>query len=108
MLTTLKITAARERLTSIHKNLRADETIAVTNRGKKVLALMRWEKYDAIRETLSILEDENLMKKLKKSLREAEEGKLIPLEEVERKLKDDVQGVRNSHRRRNAHKNRGK
>jgi len=83
MLRTLKITAARKNLTSMHKTLRIDETIAVTNRDKKVLAVMRWEKYDAIRETLSILEDEALVKQLKRSLKEAREGKLIALEKIE-------------------------
>ena len=89
MLKTLKITAAREQLTSIRNRMRIDETIAVTNRGKRVLALMRWEKYDAIRETLSILEDEELMKKLRRSIKESEEGKLIPLEEVEKENADE-------------------
>ena len=85
MLKTLKITAARKKLTSIHRTLRMDETIVVTNRDKRVLALMRWEKYDAIRETLAILEDENLMRQLRRSIKEAAEGKLIPLERVDRK-----------------------
>jgi len=89
VLKTLKITAAREQLTSIRNRMRIDETIAVTNRGKRVLALMRWEKYDAIRETLSILEDEELMKKLRRSIKESEEGKLIPLEEVEKENADE-------------------
>jgi antitoxin YefM len=84
MLKTLKITAARKNLTSIHRTLRMDETIVVTNRDKRVLALMRWEKYDAIRETLAILEDENLMRQLRRSIKEAAEGKLIPLERVDR------------------------
>ena len=85
MLKTVKISAARRQLTSMHKTLRVDETIVVTNRDKRVLALMRWEKYDAIRETLAILEDEDLLKQLRRSIKEAEAGKLIPLEQVDRK-----------------------
>ena len=46
---------------------------------------MRWEKYDAIRETLTILEDENLMRQLRRSIKEAAEGPLIPLERLDRK-----------------------
>ncbi len=85
MLKTLKITAARKKLTSLHRTLRLDETVAVTNRDKRVLALMRWEKYDAIRETLAILEDDDLVRQLRRGIREADEGKLIPLEKVGRK-----------------------
>lgn len=82
MLKTLKISAARKKLTSIHRTLRVDETIAVTNRDKRVLAVMRWEKYDAILETLAILEDEELVRQLRRSIKEADEGRLIPLEKV--------------------------
>ncbi|HEY9595108.1 MAG TPA: type II toxin-antitoxin system Phd/YefM family antitoxin [Spirochaetia bacterium] len=93
MLKTLKITAAREQLTSLKKTMRADETIAVTNRGKKVLALMRWEKYDAILETLNILEDEELMEKLRQSLKEAREGKIISIDDLDDGA-DPVKGER--------------
>lgn len=82
MLKTLKVSAARKKLTSIHKTLRMEDAIAVTSRDKKVLVLMRWEKYDAIRETLSILADESLMKQLRRSLKEAREGKLLSLKKV--------------------------
>jgi PHD/YefM family antitoxin component YafN of YafNO toxin-antitoxin module len=84
MLKIMGITDTRERLTSLHDDLRINETVAVTNRGEKILAIMRWEKYEAIRETLAIMGDRRLMKLLRQSIREAKEGKLIPLEEVER------------------------
>ena len=86
MLKTMKITDTRQRLTSLHEDLRSNETIAVTNRGEKILAIMRWEKYEAIRETLIILGDPRLMKKLRQSIREAAAGKLIAIEEVEREI----------------------
>ena len=86
MLKTMKITDTRQRLTSLHEDLRSNETIAVTNRGEKILAIMRWEKYEAIRETLMILGDPRLMKKLRQGIREAAAGKLIAIEEVEREI----------------------
>lgn len=39
----------------------------------------------AARETLAVLEEEELVKKLKRSIKEADEGKLVPLEEVDEK-----------------------
>jgi len=85
MLRTMRITDTREKLTSLHDDLSSNETVAVTNRGEKILAIMRWEKYEAIRETLAIMGNRRLMQKLRQSIREAEAGKLIPLEEVEKK-----------------------
>ena len=84
MLKTMKITDTRQRLMSLHENLRHNETIAVTNRGEKILAIMRWEKYEAILETLTIMGDRALIRKLRQSIREAKAGRLISLEEVAR------------------------
>jgi PHD/YefM family antitoxin component YafN of YafNO toxin-antitoxin module len=84
MLRTMRITDTRERLTSLYDDLGNNETVAVTSRGEKILAIMRWEKYEAIRETLAIMGNRRLMKMLRQSIREAGEGKLISLEEVEK------------------------
>jgi PHD/YefM family antitoxin component YafN of YafNO toxin-antitoxin module len=84
MLKTMRITDARERLTSLHTDLSNNETVAVTSRGEKILAIMRWEKYEAIRETLAILGNRRLMRMLRQSIREAEAGKLISLAEVKK------------------------
>ncbi len=82
---TMSITEARNKLTSLHgKGLR--ETITVTNRGKPVLALMDYEMYESLFETLAILADFELSKALRKSIKEAKEGKRIPLKEVEEEL----------------------
>jgi hypothetical protein len=40
MLKTMRITETRKRLTSLHDDLRSNETAAVTNRGEKILAIM--------------------------------------------------------------------
>jgi PHD/YefM family antitoxin component YafN of YafNO toxin-antitoxin module len=62
------------------------ETVTVTRRGKPVLAILPWEEYEALVETLEIMADENLMAALRQSLKEAQRGKLIPWEGVKRKL----------------------
>ena len=84
-MTTMSITEARNKLTSLHSE-KIRETITVTKRGKPVLALMDYEMYESLVETLAILADPELSKALRKSIKEAKEGKLIPLEEVEKQL----------------------
>ncbi len=66
--------------------LKTSDTIAVTSRGKRVLAVMSWQKYDVIRETMSILGDPALMRSLKRSLREARTGSLVSLAKVAKDL----------------------
>ena len=86
---TLPIIEARNRLTSLPEELeREPETcaIAITRRGKPVLAVMSWDLYESITETMEILADKDLMRAIRRSLREIEEGKLIPWEKVKKDL----------------------
>lgn len=83
----LSMAKARESLTSLPEML-ADEqrVVAVTRRGKPVLAIMDWEFYESLLETLEIMNDPDLMKSLRKSIRQLQEGKTIPWETVKAEL----------------------
>jgi prevent-host-death family protein len=86
MVKPMRITEARNKLTSLPRVLKHDDTVAVTRRGKNILALMSWELYEALVETLEIMGDPKLLAQLRKSIKEAESGKLIAFEEVEKEL----------------------
>ena len=63
---------AREELTLLPERLgQTHETVTVTRRGKPVLAILPWEDYDALVETLDILSDESLMATLRQGIKEA-------------------------------------
>ncbi len=83
----IPITEARTLLTTLPDELAAHPgTVTVTRRGKPVLAILSWELYESIMETMEIMADEELMASLRRSIQEVKEGKLIPLEEVEAEL----------------------
>ncbi len=83
----LPITEARHELTSLPEKLsEAHETVTVTRRGKPVLAILPWEEYEALVETLDIMADEDLMASLRQGVKEMKQGKLIPWERAKRKL----------------------
>ena len=83
----LPITEARDELTSLPDQLhRTHEVVTVTRRGKPVLAILPWEEYEALVETLDIMADEDLMASLRQGIKEARQGKLIPWERAKRKL----------------------
>ncbi len=87
MLRTIPITEARDEMTSLPERLAEEqETVAVTRRGKPVLALMPWELYETIIETLEIMGDEALMSTLKKSVQEAKTNQVISWDEAEKIL----------------------
>jgi antitoxin YefM len=70
---------ARRELTRLPEKLEAwPTTMAVTRRGKPVLAIMSWEDYESILESLEILSDEESLERLRSSIKEVKEGKQIP------------------------------
>ncbi|MAN23502.1 MAG: prevent-host-death family protein [Gemmatimonadetes bacterium] len=48
--------------------------VQVTRRGEPVLAILDWQRYTAIVETLEILSDEETTKKLKEAVKELDAG----------------------------------
>ena len=48
--------------------------VEVTRRGLPVLAVLDWERYQAIMETLELLSDEETMDKLKEAVKELDDG----------------------------------
>jgi antitoxin YefM len=78
---------ARRKLTRLPEELGAEPaTIAVTRRGKPVLAIMTWGDYQAILETLEILNDDEAVDQLRRSIREVKEGKTILWKEAKARL----------------------
>ncbi|VXD20913.1 Prevent-host-death family protein [Planktothrix serta PCC 8927] len=87
MLSNIPITEARHELTSLPEKLaQQGGTLAITRRGKPVLAVMAWEHYEAILETLEILGDANLMANLRQGITEAKSAQGIDWESAKREL----------------------
>ena len=90
MTQSMPIIEARNKLTALPEQFeRAPEpgAVAVTRRGKPVLAVLPWELYESIVETLEILSDERQMKALRQGIRQAAAGNAIPWEKAKRKLR---------------------
>jgi len=85
----MSISEARSRLLKLPKTFaRAKErrALTLTRRGKPILALMSWDLYESILETLDVMGDPEFMKDFRRSLKELDEGKTIPWETVKRDL----------------------
>lgn len=90
MARTIPIIEARNQLTSLPEQFDREsepEAVAVTRRGKPVLAILPWDLYEAILETLEVLGDETLMATLRQSIREADEGNLVSWDIVKAELR---------------------
>lgn len=84
----LTITEFRERVTRLPEELAREgcTSLRVTRRGKPVLAVMPWELYEGILETLEILGDEKLMAALRRSVAEIKAGRTSSSAEARRRL----------------------
>ena len=90
MTQTMPIIEARNKLTTLPEEFQKDPrlgAVEVTRRGKPVLAILPWELYESLLETMEIMSDEKLIKSLRKSIQQAKEGQLIPWEKVKEDLK---------------------
>jgi len=78
---------ARNALTAMPEKLEKQHSAAViTRRGKPVLAVMPWDLYESIMETLEILGDEEMTLALHKGIKEIADGKGVAWEKAKREL----------------------
>ena len=86
---TLSIMEARKQLTSMPETLTHDgkaDVLEITRRGKPVLAVMPWELYEAVAETLEVMADKELLAQLRQSIEELNAGTLVSWQDAKREL----------------------
>jgi len=77
------ITKAKNDLLEIIRQVeKEDSTVAVTKNGVPAAVILSMERFEGLLETLDILTDEGAMKSLKRSIRQARQGKWVRYEEV--------------------------
>ena len=63
-----------------------NQAMAVTRHGKPVMAMMSWDMFESIMETMDIMGDADLMNALRQSIDDVRADRLIPLEQVKNDL----------------------
>ena len=87
-MTQLTITEARRALLDLPGRLAKapDKAVSITRRGRPVLALLPWELYESIIETLEVLSDPETTGALRGSLDDIRKGRLVNHEAVRKRL----------------------
>jgi prevent-host-death family protein len=85
----LTLTEARQTLLGLAEEISAEPStvVEVRKRGRRVLALMSVELYDALVETLEVLDDEPAARKLRRAMKEIEDDRGIPWRDAKRRLR---------------------
>ena len=60
--------------------------VKITKRGKPVLAVLSLDLYESVVETMEIMSDPEMMAAFRQGVKEMQEGKGIPWEQVKREL----------------------
>ena len=87
-MTQLTISEARKGFLDLPEKLARDpaHALCVTRRGRPELAVMPWDLYESIIETLDIFSEPELVTALRESIEELENGDLLTQEEVRARL----------------------
>ena len=86
MITAMTITEARKKITSLEDTMDYNDTISITNHGKEIFALIKWDTYESIRETLEILSDEELSKNLAIGVQQIKQNNLLDFDSFKKSL----------------------
>ncbi len=85
----MSITEARKMLTKLPEQLEElGWAVPLTRHGTPVLALMSWDLFEAITETLEIMGDRETMAELKLGIEQVEKGEWRPWDDVKAELDD--------------------
>ena len=82
----IAITEARNKFMKLPDQVAKHQVLAVTRRNKEVMAVMSWELYEGLLETLEVLSDPKLMNHLKKGLDDVKAGRTHSLSEAHERL----------------------
>ncbi len=86
MTITIPITKARETLTKLPKKLDHKNTAAITRDGEPIMAILPWDLYESIIETLEITADKDLMIALRESLEDIKKNKTFSIDEIRKDI----------------------
>ena len=82
----IPITEARNKFMRLPDQAAKDQIIAVTRRNKEVMAVMSWEIYEGLLETLEVLSDRELMNNLRKGVEDVKAGRTHSLSKAYERL----------------------
>jgi len=89
LMTELTISEARKALLDLPEKLARtpERAVTITRRGRPVLAVLPWEFYESIIETLDILGDPEMVKALRESLEDLDRGRVVTNAEAKKRLR---------------------
>lgn len=85
---TLPLAAVKAKLSEVVDRVeREQDRVTITRNGRPVAMIVGIDDIEGLEETLEILSDKRLMRKIRAGMAAVEKGGIIPLEDVKKRLK---------------------
>ncbi len=85
---TLPLATVKAKLSEVVDRVeREQDRVTITRNGRPVAMIVGMDDIEGLEETLEILSDKRLMRKIRAGIAAAEKGDTIPLEDVKKRLK---------------------
>ncbi len=79
----MTLKAVRNKLARLRRQVNDSQTvIPVSQRGRPVMALMSWDLFESLVDTIEIMSDPKLMAQINQSEKDVVEGRTVPLDEI--------------------------
>ena len=90
----MALKAAKNRFSQLPRRVNDSQTvIPITCQGRPVMALMSWEMFESLVDTIEILSDPELMSQINESEKAIAEGRTVPFSEVMAELGISLDGA---------------
>lgn len=85
---TIPLASAKAKLSEVVDRVeREQDRVTITRNGRPVAMIVSLDDIEGLEETLEILSDQRLMRKIRAGLAAAEKGETVPLQDIEARLK---------------------
>lgn len=83
----ISIAEARKKITKLEEEFSDEEKIiSITKHNKPAFAVMPWDFYETLMETLEVMKDKELVSQLKESINQIKENKTISWQKAKEEL----------------------
>lgn len=84
---TINLSEAKDRLSQLVKETaETTEPLMISVHGRKEVVLISMEEYTGLMETIEILKDQDLVRKIQAGLREAGKGELVDFDSIKKDI----------------------
>lgn len=86
-MTTINLSEAKDRLSQlVRETAETTRPVVISVNGRKEVVLISMEEYDSLMETIEILKDQSLVKKIASSMEDIKKGNVVDFDKIKKDI----------------------